>query len=113
MRGAGGRTASPDDAYGDDGGGGCKDHGEQHSLSDTQFALLNKGDLVNWDRLMLALNRTGANGRDVEIVRSTILRENLDMVASFQQLTGGDALLQNGRASAHGPQRRTSDEADN
>jgi hypothetical protein len=45
-------------------------------------------------------------------MRSTILRENVDMVAAFQQLAGGDALLQSGRASRHGLQRSTSDKAD-
>ncbi|MGO9930334.1 MAG: hypothetical protein ACLPV8_00730 [Steroidobacteraceae bacterium] len=108
-------AVSSDRAHGDDNDSSNNNNTQsdgQRRLSHVQFALLNKGDPVNRDRLILTVNRTGANGLDGENVHSAILRENVHVIARLQKLTRSDALLQRGRVSGHGLQRRTSDKAD-
>jgi hypothetical protein len=103
-----------DRAHRDDNDSGNNDNTQadgQCRLSHIYFALPNKVDLVNRDRLILAVNRTGANGLDGKNVRSAILRENGHIIAALQQLTRSDALLQGGRVSRNGLQRRASDKA--
>jgi hypothetical protein len=103
------RAHCEDDDSGDYDGKGDSQRGFSHAYC----ALLNRGDLVNRDRLTFPLNRTGVNGRDVEIVRFAVLCQNDYMIAPFQYRPRCNSLLHNRRVYSHGLQCRASDKADN